>query len=242
MVREVQDEVLGLGPLEPLLQDPTVNDILVNNYRMVFVERRGKLQRVQTRFKDDAHLRKIIDRIVTRVGRRVDEASPMGDARLEDGSRVNAIIPPLALDGPSLSIRRFSRDPLELDALIGFGALPGMGEVLRGIVRAALNIIVSVCTGSGKTTMLNCLSRLRAHGRARGDHRGRRRVATQAGSRGAPGNTARPTSGPWARSTARDLVRKCLRMRPDRIIVGEVRGAEVAGHAPGHEHRPRRAR
>lgn len=227
IVREVQDEVLGLGPLEPLLQDPTVNDILVNNYRMVFVERRGKLERVQTRFKDDAHLRKIIDRIVTRVGRRVDESSPMVDARLEDGSRVNAIIPPLALDGPSLSIRRFSRDPLELDDLIGFGALtPGMGEVLRGIVRARLNIIVSGGTGSGKTTMLNCLSRFVPHDE---------RVVTIEDAAELQLKqehvvrleTRPPNIEGLGEITARDLVRNCLRMRPDRIIVGEVRGAEV---------------
>lgn len=227
VANEIQDEVLGLGPLEPLLQDPTVNDILVNNYRMVYVERHGKLHRVQTRFKDNAHLRKIIDRIVTRVGRRVDESSPMVDARLEDGSRVNAIIPPLALDGPSLSIRRFSRDPLELDDLIGFGALtPEMGEVLQGIVKARLNIIVSGGTGSGKTTMLNCLSRFVPHDerivtiedaaelQLKQDHVVRL-------------ETRPPNIEGHGEVTARDLVKNCLRMRPDRILVGEVRGGEV---------------
>ena len=227
ILREVQDEVLGLGPLEPLLQDPTVSDILVNNYRQVYVERHGKLQRVPTRFKDDTHLRKIIDRIVAQVGRRVDEASPMVDARLLDGSRVNAIIPPLALDGPSLSIRRFSKDPLELDDLIRFNALtPEIGEVLKGIVRARLNCIVSGGTGSGKTTMLNCLSRFIPHDerivtiedaaelQLKQDHV----VRLETRPANIEGN---------GEVNARDLVKNCLRMRPDRIIVGEVRSSEV---------------
>ncbi|WP_444979612.1 CpaF family protein [Desulfovibrio psychrotolerans] len=227
ILREVQDEVLGLGPLEPLLQDPTVSDILVNNYRQVYVERHGKLQRVPTRFKDDTHLRKIIDRIVAQVGRRVDEASPMVDARLLDGSRVNAIIPPLALDGPSLSIRRFSKDPLELDDLIRFNALtPEIGEVLKGIVRARLNCIVSGGTGSGKTTMLNCLSRFIPHDerivtiedaaelQMKQDHV----VRLETRPANIEGN---------GEVNARDLVKNCLRMRPDRIIVGEVRSSEV---------------
>ncbi|WP_232034919.1 CpaF family protein [Desulfovibrio ferrophilus] len=226
-IAEIQDEVLGLGPLEPLLQDPSVSDILVNNHRQIYVERRGKLQRVSTRFRDDEHLKKIIDRIVSRIGRRVDESSPMVDARLEDGSRVNAIIPPLALDGPSMSIRRFSRDPLELEDLINYGALtPAMGEVLKGIVRARLNIIVSGGTGSGKTTMLNCLSRFVPHDervvtiedaaelQLKQDHVVRL-------------ETRPPNIEGEGEVTARDLVKNCLRMRPDRIIVGEVRGGEV---------------
>jgi len=227
IVKEIQDEVLGLGPLEPLLQDPTVSDILVNNYRMIYVERHGKLQQVRTRFKDDIHLRKIIDRIVSLVGRRVDEASPMVDARLMDGSRVNAIIPPLALDGPSLSIRRFSKDPLELSDLINYKALtPEIGKVLEGVVKARLNVIVSGGTGSGKTTMLNCLSRFVPHDerivtiedaaelQLKQDHvvRLETRPANIEGS---------------GEVNARDLVKNCLRMRPDRIIVGEVRSSEV---------------
>jgi len=227
LVEDIRDEVMGLGPLEPLLRDPTVNDILVNNYRMVYVERRGKLIRVNTRFLDDDHLRKIIDRIVARIGRRVDEASPMVDARLADGSRVNAIIPPLALDGPSLSIRRFSKDPLELEDLIRFGALtPEMGEVLRGIVKARLNIIVSGGTGSGKTTMLNCLSRFVPHDE---------RIVTiedAAELQLKQDHVVRLETRPaniegQGQVTARDLVKNCLRMRPDRIIVGEVRSGEV---------------
>ncbi len=227
LVEDIRDEVMGLGPLEPLLRDPTVNDILVNNYRMVYVERRGKLIRVNTRFLDDDHLRKIIDRIVARIGRRVDEASPMVDARLADGSRVNAIIPPLALDGPSLSIRRFSKDPLELEDLIRFGALtPEMGEVLRGIVKARLNIIVSGGTGSGKTTMLNCLSRFVPHDE---------RIVTiedAAELQLKQDHVVRLETRPaniegHGQVTARDLVKNCLRMRPDRIIVGEVRSGEV---------------
>ncbi len=227
IVEDIRDEVMGLGPLEPLLRDPTVNDILVNNHRMIYVERRGKLLKVNTRFLDDDHLRKIIDRIVARIGRRVDEASPMVDARLADGSRVNAIIPPLALDGPSLSIRRFSKDPLELEDLIRFGALtPEMGEVLRGIVKARLNIIVSGGTGSGKTTMLNCLSRFVPHDE---------RIVTiedAAELQLKQDHVVRLETRPaniegHGEVTARDLVKNCLRMRPDRIIVGEVRSGEV---------------
>jgi len=227
LMLEVQDEVMGLGPLEPLLQDPAVTDILVNSYKQVFVERFGRLEPAGVRFKDDAHLRKIIDRIVSRVGRRVDESSPMVDARLADGSRVNAIIPPLAIDGPSLSIRRFSRDPLELENLIGFGALtPEMGEVLKGIVRARLNILVSGGTGSGKTTLLNALSRFvpanerivtiedAAELQLKQEHVVRL-------------ETRPPNIEGKGEVTSRDLVKNCLRMRPDRIIVGEVRGAEV---------------
>lgn len=227
IVEDIIDDVTGLGPLEPLLRDPTINDILVNNYRMVYAERRGKLIRVQTRFNDDDHLRKIIDRIVSRIGRRVDESSPMVDARLADGSRVNAIIPPLALDGPSLSIRRFSKDPLELHDLVRFGALTeDMGEVLRGIVKARLNILVSGGTGSGKTTMLNCLSRFVPHDE---------RIVTiedAAELQLKQDHVVRLETRPaniegHGEVNARDLVKNCLRMRPDRIIVGEVRSAEV---------------
>jgi len=160
LFREIQDEVLGLGPLEPFLQDPTVSDILVNTYRTVYVERFGKLEITEARFKDDNHLRKIIDKIVSTVGRRIDESSPMVDARLPDGSRVNAIIPPLALDGPMLSIRRFAKEPLELEDLITLETLtPEIGEILQGIVKARLNVLISGGTGSGKTTLLNVVSR-----------------------------------------------------------------------------------
>lgn len=227
IISEIKDEVLGLGPLEPLLQDPTVSDILVNGFGRIYVEQHGKLHQTAIRFQDDDHLRKIIDRIVSRVGRRIDESSPMVDARLEDGSRVNAIIPPLAIDGPSLSIRRFSRDPLELDDLIGFGALtPEIGELLQGIVRARLNILISGGTGSGKTTLLNVLSRFVPHDerivtiedaaelQLKQDHVVRL-------------ETRPPNLEGSGEVTARDLVKNCLRMRPDRIIVGEVRGAEV---------------
>ncbi|MHA1939670.1 MAG: CpaF family protein, partial [Candidatus Thorarchaeota archaeon] len=160
LIREIADEILGLGPLEPFLQDPTVSDILVNTYKSIYVERHGKLEVTDARFKDDGHLRKIIEKIVSSIGRRIDESSPMVDARLADGSRVNAIIPPLAIDGPMLSIRRFAADPLELEDLIAFGTLTAeVGEILKGMVKAKLNVIISGGTGSGKTTTLNVLSR-----------------------------------------------------------------------------------
>jgi pilus assembly protein CpaF len=160
LVREIQDEVLGLGPLEPFMQDPSVSDILVNTYHQIYVEKFGKLELTEVRFKDDGHLRRIIEKIVSAVGRRIDESCPMVDARLADGSRVNAIIPPLAIDGPILSIRRFAKDPLELDDLLTLKTLtPQIGELLKEIVRARLNILISGGTGSGKTTLLNVLSR-----------------------------------------------------------------------------------
>src|SRR6201984_808190 len=159
LVQEVLDEVFGLGPLEPLLADPTVSDILVNTHKHVYVERKGMLEATSIQFRDDVHLMGIIDRIVSAIGRRVDESSPMVDARLADGSRVNAIIPPLAVDGPCLSIRRFGRDPLRADDLIANKSLtPAMLELLRGCVKARLNILVSGGTGAGKTTFLNVLS------------------------------------------------------------------------------------
>jgi pilus assembly protein CpaF len=227
IVIEVQHETFGLGPIEPLMQDPTVNDILVNGPRDVYVERRGKLQKTSAIFRDNAHLMQIIERIVSAVGRRVDESSPMVDARLKDGSRVNAIIPPLALDGPVLSIRRFAVDPFKLADLLAFGTLTGaLAEVLRGAVRARLNILVSGGTGAGKTTMLNILSNAipaderivtiedSAELQLQQDHVVR--LETR------PANV----EGVGA-VTQRDLVRNALRMRPDRIVVGEVRGAEV---------------
>jgi len=223
---EILDEVLGLGPLEPLLQDPTVSDILVNTYKQVYVERFGKLEATDVRFKDDAHLRKIIDKIVSAVGRRIDESSPMVDARLHDGSRVNAVIPPLALDGPMLSIRRFSVDPYELEDLVKFKTLiPQIGEVLKGIVKARLNVLISGGTGSGKTTMLNVLSRFipaderivtiedSAELQLKQDHV----VRLETRPANIEGN---------GEVTQRELVINSLRMRPDRIIVGEVRGKE----------------
>src|SRR5881296_1003985 len=157
--REILDEIFGLGPLEPLLKDPSISDILVNRFDKVYVERGGKLERTGLSFKDNAHLMQIIDRIVSRVGRRVDESSPMVDARLADGSRVNAIIPPLALDGPVLSIRRFGTDKLKPEDLVAKGTIaPQMLELLEGCVRGRLNIMISGGTGAGKTTMLNILS------------------------------------------------------------------------------------
>jgi pilus assembly protein CpaF len=159
IVRDIQNEVLGLGPLEPLLADPTISDILVNTHRQVYVERRGRLEMTDIHFANEGHLRKIIDRIVSRVGRRVDESSPMVDARLPDGSRVNAIIPPLAIDGSMLSIRRFSVNPLKMNDLIGFKSLtPEMGEIIGGLVKGKCSILISGGTGSGKTTLLNIMS------------------------------------------------------------------------------------
>jgi len=227
LVKEVQDEVLGFGPLEPLLQDPTISDILVNTYRQIYVERRGKLELTEGRFKDDAHLRKIIDRIVSNVGRRIDESSPMVDARLPDGSRVNAIIPPLAVDGPILSIRRFAVDPLQLEDLVNLKTLtPEIGEFFRAIVRARLNVLIAGGTGSGKTTMLNVLS---------GFIPSTERIVTIEDSAELQLRqehvvrleTRPPNIEGKGQVTQRDLVRNSLRMRPDRIIVGEVRGDEA---------------
>ena len=227
LVVEIEHETFGLGPIEPLMQDPTVSDILVNGAREIYIERHGKLERTRVTFRDDTHLLQVIDRIVSAVGRRVDESSPMVDARLRDGSRVNAIIPPLALDGPVLSIRRFAKDPLRMSDLIEFGTLtPALAEILRAIVQARLNILVSGGTGAGKTTMLNVLSNAiptterivtiedSAELQLQQDHVVR--LETR------PANI----EGQGAVSQ-RELVRNALRMRPDRIVVGEVRGAEV---------------
>jgi pilus assembly protein CpaF len=227
LVVEVQHETFGLGPIEPLMQDPTVSDILVNGPHEVYVERRGKLQKTSAIFRDDAHLMQVIERIVSAVGRRVDESSPMVDARLKDGSRVNAIIPPLALDGPVMSIRRFAVDPFRMADLLQFGALTEqLAEVLRGAVQARLNILVSGGTGAGKTTMLNILSNYipvterivtiedSAELQLQQDHVVR--LETRPANIEGAGAVA-----------ARDLVRNALRMRPDRIVVGEVRGGEV---------------
>lgn len=227
LFREIQDEVLGLGPLEPFLQDPTVNDILVNTYKQIYIERFGRLEPTDARFKDDKHLRKIIDKIVSAVGRRIDESCPMVDARLPDGSRVNAIIPPLAIDGPMVSIRRFAVDPLEIDDLIGLKTLiPEIGELIKGIVRARLNVLISGGTGSGKTTLLNVLSRFIP---------GNERIVTiedSAELQLKQEHIVRLETRPQniegkGEITQRDLVRNSLRMRPDRIVVGEVRASEV---------------
>lgn len=225
--REVQDEVLGLGPIEPFMHDPSVTDILVNTHNQIYVERYGKLHLTGARFKDELHLRKIIDRIVSAVGRRIDESCPMVDARLPDGSRVNAIVPPLAIDGACMSIRRFSADPLELEDLITLKSITAeIGEVLKSMVRARLNIVISGGTGTGKTTLLNVLSRFipederiitiedSAELQLKQEHVVR--LETKTANVEGKGEI-----------NQRDLVRNSLRMRPDRIIVGEVRGAEV---------------
>lgn len=223
----IEDEILGLGPLEPLLHDPTVSDILVNGSNSVYVERGGKIEHSPIHFHNDAHLMNIIDRIVTRVGRRIDESSPMVDARLLDGSRVNAIIPPLALDGPSLSIRRFAVERLQLDELIGLETLnETMGEVLKGIVGARLNILISGGTGSGKTTILNVAS-----GFIPPDER-IVTVEDSAELQLQQPHTVRLETRPpniegKGEITLHHLVRNSLRMRPDRIVVGEVRGEEA---------------
>jgi pilus assembly protein CpaF len=227
LFKEIQYEVMGLGPLEPFLQDPTVSDILVNTHRQIYVERFGKLELTEAGFKDDAHLRRIIDKIVSAVGRRIDESCPMVDARLPDGSRVNAIIPPLAIDGPILSVRRFAVEPLELEDLIRLKALtPEIGELLKGIVRAKLNILISGGTGTGKTTLLNVLSRFIPSNE---------RIVTiedsaelQLKQEHVVRLETRPSNIEGkGEVTQRDLVRNSLRMRPDRILVGEVRGGEV---------------
>jgi pilus assembly protein CpaF len=227
VVRQIEDEVMGLGPLEPLLADPTVSDILVNGHDHVFVERAGKLQRTAIRFHDDAHLLNIIDRIVSKVGRRIDESIPMVDARLQDGSRVNAIIPPLAIDGPVLSIRRFRKDALRMDDLVRFGSLsPALVDLLKAIVLARLNVMISGGTGSGKTTLLNAMSAFIPE---------RERIITIEDSAELQLQqphvvrleTRQVNVEGRGQINQRDLVRNSLRMRPDRIVVGEVRGAEA---------------
>jgi pilus assembly protein CpaF len=224
---EVLDELFGLGPLEPLLQDPSVNDILVNTHNVVYVERRGVLERTNVVFKDNAHLMHTIDKIVSAVGRRVDESSPMVDARLRDGSRVNIVLPPLSIDGPLVSIRRFPSSPLTADDLIRYRAMtPQMMEVLKGAVEARLNIVVAGGTGAGKTTLLNVLS---------GFISPRERIVTiedsaelQIKQEHVVRLECRPPNveGKGA-IRQRELVINALRMRPDRIVLGEVRGEEA---------------
>ena len=227
LITDIQHETFGLGPLEPLLSDPDIDDILVNRYDQVYIEKFGKLQKVDMVFRDDNHLLQIIDRIVSKIGRRVDESSPYVDARLPDGSRVNAIIPPLALDGPVLSIRRFGVTPLKMSDVINFGTLnKNMALILESCVKAKLNILISGGTGCGKTTLLNILSEFipaserivtiedSAELRLKQDHVVRL-------------ETRPPNIEGKGAVTQRDLLRNTLRMRPDRIIVGEVRGGEA---------------
>ncbi len=227
VTRQIEDEVMGHGPLEPLLADPTVSDILVNGSQQVYIERRGKLELTEVRFNDDAHLMNIIDRIVSAVGRRVDESSPMVDARLKDGSRVNVIIPPLALDGPMMSIRRFAVELFKVEDLLKLGTInEQMAQVLQAIVHGRLNVVISGGTGAGKTTLLNILS---------GFVPLSERVVTIEDSAELQLQqphvvrleTRPPNIEGKGQVTQRDLVRNALRMRPERIIIGEVRGAEA---------------
>jgi len=227
LMDDVMDETFGLGPLEGLLKDPLITDILVNRFDRIYVERRGRLEMVDVRFRDNAHLRQIIDRIVGRIGRRIDENSPMVDARLADGSRVNAIIPPLALDGPAMSIRRFGAKPLQLEDLIRHGAFPPcVMDFLSAAVQSRVNILISGGTGSGKTTLLNCLSRyIPAHERVI-------TIEDAAELQLQQPHVVRLETRPAniegkGEITQRELVKNCLRMRPDRIIIGETRGAEA---------------
>jgi pilus assembly protein CpaF len=227
LIEEVKNEILGLGPLEPFLRDDTISDILVNGANDIYIERDGKLHHTDVAFQDDAHLLNVIGRIVAGIGRRIDESSPMVDARLPDGSRVNAIIPPLALDGPVLSIRRFGRDPLTIDDLLRNGSLSTeMAEFLRTIVRARLNVLVCGGTGSGKTTMLNCLSSFIPHDERIITIEDSAELSLQQ-THVVRLETRPPNLEGKGEITQRDLVRNSLRMRPDRILVGEVRGAEV---------------
>ena len=227
LIDEVLDETFGFGPLEVLLKDPTISDILVNGPYKVYVERRGKLEKTDVKFRDNEHLLQIIDRIVSKVGRRVDETSPMVDARLPDGSRVNAIIPPLALDGCSMSIRRFGSNPLKLEDLLNYKAFtPEMAMLMEAAIKARLNLVISGGTGCGKTTLLNTLSSFipsdervitiedAAELQLQQDHVVRL-------------ETRPPNIEGKGQVTTRDLVRNALRMRPERIIIGECRGAEA---------------
>jgi pilus assembly protein CpaF len=227
LVNDVQHELFGLGPLEPLLKDPTISDILVNAHDTIYIERRGKIEPTNVRFKDDEHLMRVIERIVSSVGRRIDESSPMVDARLQDGSRVNAIIPPLSIDGPVLSIRRFGADPLKMAALVENKALTkDIADMLQMVVHARLNILISGGTGAGKTTLLNALSAFIPENE---------RIVTIEDSAELQLQqphvvrleTRPPNIEGKGEVTQRDLVRNALRMRPDRIVIGEVRGGEA---------------
>jgi pilus assembly protein CpaF len=227
LVRDIQHELFGLGPLEPLLADPTISDILVNSHNTIYVERRGKIEITNVAFKDDEHLMRVIERIVSSVGRRIDESSPMVDARLKDGSRVNAIIPPLSIDGPVLSIRRFGAEPLRMASLIENKALTkDIADMLEMCVNARLNILISGGTGAGKTTLLNALSAYISE---------EQRIVTIEDSAELQLQqphvvrleTRPPNIEGRGEVTQRDLVRNALRMRPDRIVIGEVRGGEA---------------
>ena len=227
LIEEVGDELLGLGPLDTLLKDPAISDILVNGPGSVYIEKEGRLSLTEVKFRDDQHLLQVIDRIVSAVGRRVDRDSPMVDARLPDGSRVNAIVAPLALRGPCLSIRRFGREPLRVDDLVSLGTLTTpMVSYLAAIAHGQLNVLISGGTGAGKTTLLNCLTSFIPH---------HERVVTIEDSAElqlqqphvVPLETRPPDLDGRGAVTQRDLVRNALRMRPDRIIVGECRGAEA---------------
>lgn len=227
LVNDVQHELFGLGPLEPLLGDPTISDILVNAHGTIYVERRGKLEVTNVAFKDDEHLMRVIERIVSSVGRRIDESSPMVDARLRDGSRVNAIIPPLSIDGPVLSIRRFGAEPLRMNSLIDNKALTkDIADMLEMCVNARLNVLISGGTGAGKTTLLNALSAYIPE---------TERIVTIEDSAELQLQqphvvrleTRPPNIEGRGEVTQRDLVRNALRMRPDRIVIGEVRGGEA---------------
>jgi pilus assembly protein CpaF len=227
IIQEIENEILGLGPLEQLLKDPTISDILVNGPSQIYIERSGKLELSAVHFDSEQHLMTIIDRIVSRIGRRIDESSPMVDARLQDGSRVNAIIPPLAIDGPQVSIRRFAVERLTIERLVELNELtPTMGRVLEAVVKSRLNVLISGGTGSGKTTLLNVLSSFippderivtiedSAELQLQQPHKVRL-------------ETRPPNIEGKGEVTQRDLVRNSLRMRPDRIVLGEVRGAEA---------------
>ncbi len=227
LAREIADEILGLGPIEPLIKDPTISEVMVNRYNQVYFERRGILYLSPVVFRDEAHVMRIIEKIVSPLGRRIDESSPMVDARLHDGSRVNAIIPPLAVDGPTVTIRKFSRDPFTVQDLIGFGTLtPEMAEFFKACVQVRLNIIISGGTGTGKTTLLNVLSSFLSH---------RERIVTIEDPcelqlrqpHVVRLETRPPNLENKGEITQRQLVRNALRMRPDRIIVGEVRTGEA---------------
>jgi len=227
LISDLQNEIMGLGPLEPLMADSAISEIMVNGHANIFVERGGRIEKTDTRFNDDAHLMKIIDKIVSRVGRRIDESSPMADARLPDGSRVNAIIPPLALDGPTLTIRRFAVVPLQMKDLLKKNALtPAMAELLAALVQVKCNIIISGGTGSGKTTLLNILSSYIPS---------RERIITIEDTAELQLQqehvirleTRPPNIEGKGEISMRALVKNTLRMRPDRIVLGEVRGGEV---------------
>ncbi len=227
IITDVLNEFFGLGPLEPLLADKTISDILVNGARSVYIERRGRLEKVDIAFRDDSHLLQIIDRIVSRVGRRVDESSPMVDARLQDGSRVNAIIPPLSIDGPVLSIRRFGSDPLTIKDLIDLKALtPQLVQVLEACVKSRLNVLISGGTGAGKTTMLNSLSGFIPHNERLVTIEDSAELLLQQ-PHVVRLETRPPNIEGRGEIAQRSLLKNALRMRPDRIIVGEVRGEEA---------------